>query len=279
VADRFDLGWHPNGRHVREEELGLTPARLRGFSEAVADLIVFVDDDNLLDPDYLEEALRIAREYPFLGTWGGQCVAEYEVEPAAELESYLAGLAIRTTERDLWTNLAGWSDAYPFGAGMCVRRRVMSEFCRQTTQSALRLCLGRKGRALLSGEDHEINLTACDLGLGCGVFQALKLTHLILARRVTVEYMLKMAYAHGFSNAVLLSARGKAPADPLPTATARLLWKLRLLRQPYPHRALRWAGLAGAHDGLRFCHQKEAAGAEAAPARFSERLLDRAAQQ
>ncbi len=27
VADRFDIGWHPNGRHVREDELGLTEAR------------------------------------------------------------------------------------------------------------------------------------------------------------------------------------------------------------------------------------------------------------
>jgi hypothetical protein len=39
---------------------------------------VFVDNDNLLDPDYLEMALRIARELPFLGSWSGQCRPEFE---------------------------------------------------------------------------------------------------------------------------------------------------------------------------------------------------------
>src|SRR5437588_267862 len=29
LAARVDLSWHPQGRHVREEKLGLTPARLR----------------------------------------------------------------------------------------------------------------------------------------------------------------------------------------------------------------------------------------------------------
>ncbi len=51
VADRFDIGWHPNGRNIREDELSLTPARLRGIAESVAELLVFVDDDNVLDLD------------------------------------------------------------------------------------------------------------------------------------------------------------------------------------------------------------------------------------
>src|SRR5262245_33061845 len=34
VASRFDIGWHPNSRHIHEPTLGLTPARLRGIAEA-----------------------------------------------------------------------------------------------------------------------------------------------------------------------------------------------------------------------------------------------------
>ncbi len=259
LAARFDIGWHPNGRHVREDELGLTPARLRGIAEAVAELLVFVDDDNILDSDYLEQALRIGREYPFLGTWGGQCIPEYEVEPAPELRQYLPFLALRTTERDLWTNVAGgWSEAYPYGAGLCVRRGVMTEVQRQTTACGLRQSLGRRGQLLLSGEDYDINLTACDMGLGCGVFLSLTLTHLIPAYRVDIKYMLKMSYMHSFSNALVFSARGKTPTDPLPTWFKRLLWKGRLGRQPYLARAFTWAQLTGTHDGLRFCQQTQA---------------------
>jgi glycosyltransferase involved in cell wall biosynthesis len=34
LQDRLNLSWHPAARIVREEKLGLTPARLRGIAEA-----------------------------------------------------------------------------------------------------------------------------------------------------------------------------------------------------------------------------------------------------
>src|SRR4030095_1866009 len=54
-----DLSWHPRGRIVREERAGLTPARTCAIRSTIADLIVFVDDDNVLAPDYLALCLEI----------------------------------------------------------------------------------------------------------------------------------------------------------------------------------------------------------------------------
>src|SRR5688572_6616303 len=54
LAESIDLSWHRYARLIREETLGLTPARLRGIREAAGDLLVFVDDDNILDVDFLE---------------------------------------------------------------------------------------------------------------------------------------------------------------------------------------------------------------------------------
>jgi glycosyltransferase involved in cell wall biosynthesis len=45
LAPRFDLSWHPNARHMVENEVGLSPAWLRGMREARSDLLIFVDDD------------------------------------------------------------------------------------------------------------------------------------------------------------------------------------------------------------------------------------------
>src|SRR6266576_3926621 len=53
LVSSWDISWHPMARHISESELGLTPARRRGIQEASADLIVFVDDDNVLDETYL----------------------------------------------------------------------------------------------------------------------------------------------------------------------------------------------------------------------------------
>src|SRR5712691_4118791 len=51
-APRPDLAWHPRARLACEPQLGLTPARLRGIREANGGLLVFVDDDNVLDADF-----------------------------------------------------------------------------------------------------------------------------------------------------------------------------------------------------------------------------------
>src|SRR6202034_2788555 len=52
LAGRWDLSWHPHGRHAREEELGLTPARLKGIAECRGEIVVFADDDNILAADF-----------------------------------------------------------------------------------------------------------------------------------------------------------------------------------------------------------------------------------
>ena len=81
VAARVDLSWHPALRIVREEKLGLTPARLHGIRESRGEMLVFVDDDNVLDPNFLETALVVAEQKHFLGAWSGQCRPEFEKPP------------------------------------------------------------------------------------------------------------------------------------------------------------------------------------------------------
>ena len=51
LAETWELSWHPRARQIREDELGLTPARLRGIRESGGDCLVFVDDDNVLTTD------------------------------------------------------------------------------------------------------------------------------------------------------------------------------------------------------------------------------------
>src|SRR5208337_1906590 len=53
LAQRLDLCWHPHGQVVREELVGLALARLCGIDHSRGEIIVFVDDDNVLDPAYL----------------------------------------------------------------------------------------------------------------------------------------------------------------------------------------------------------------------------------
>ena len=81
----LDLSWHPTSRVVHEPEPGLTPARLRALEEVRGELIIFVDDDNVLDPSYLTECMLIASQFPHLGAWGGQSSAGIRNSPGARI--------------------------------------------------------------------------------------------------------------------------------------------------------------------------------------------------
>lgn len=81
LASAWDLSWHPRGRHVREDQLGLTAARLCGIKDSTGELLVFVDDDNVLNPDYLSNALEISLSKTCVGAFGGNVVGEFEAAP------------------------------------------------------------------------------------------------------------------------------------------------------------------------------------------------------
>ena len=88
LAETWDISWHSRGKHVREDELGLTAARLRGIHESNGELLVFVDDDNLLAPDFLDQATAISAQCSVLGVFGvGLFEPEFEIHPPPKLRS------------------------------------------------------------------------------------------------------------------------------------------------------------------------------------------------
>ena len=214
LSSEIDLSWHRHARHIREEKLGLTPARLCGIREAQSDLIIFVDDDNILEPDYLEVALQISQNYPFLGAWGGLIQPEFEVTPPEWTKPYWGLLAIREFDGDRWSNLLHQNDTTPCGAGMCVRKKVAQHYADSITHHPVRSKLDRTGNLLLSCGDSDLAFTACDIGLGTGLFVGLKLTHIMPANRLEEQYLLRLLEGIIYSGVFLQSFRVKLPASP-----------------------------------------------------------------
>jgi glycosyltransferase involved in cell wall biosynthesis len=190
LASRIDLSWHPGGRHIREEELGLTPARLRGIAEAQGDLLIFVDDDNVLQRDYLEAASRISVTHAHLGAFGGSIEAEFEVEPDPRLESLLLSLAIRGVTEAKWANFG--LESVPYGAGLCVTAKVAHAYAANASGSEIRRCLDRRGGSLMGGGDLDLAMTSYDFGMGVGLFGELVVTHLIDKRRLSPQYLYRI---------------------------------------------------------------------------------------
>ena len=213
LSTEIDLSWHPYSRQIREDKLGLTNARAKGILEASGKVLVFVDDDNVLDADFLEITWQIAQKWSILGAWGGQIRAEFEVEPPEWAKPYLGLLAIREFDTDKWSNLIHQHETTPCGAGLCVRRTVAEKYLSLINENPERRILGRKGKVLTSCEDSDLAYTACDLGLGTGQFTKLKTTHLISAVRINLEYFERLLEGMSYSGTILQSWRGKLPTQ------------------------------------------------------------------
>ncbi len=245
---RLDLAWHPSARIVREETLGLTPARLRGIREAAGELLVFVDDDNVLDPDYLEAAQEVAETRPFLGSWSGQCRPGFETPPPDWTRRYWGNLALREFDEDVWSNLPRLAATMPCGAGLCVRRAVAQQYLEIHASGRRDFQFDRTGGSLVSGGDNDLAACACELGLGVGLVAALRLQHLMGPERFTADYLERLAEGIQFS-AILLDAKWGLPT-PRRTALGRLADLLRALRLPPPHRRIARAVYRGRDKAL-----------------------------
>jgi glycosyltransferase involved in cell wall biosynthesis len=204
LAKSWDISWHPRGRHIQEDQIGLTAARLRGIRESRGDLLVFVDDDNILAPNFLERAVAISKAHPYLGVFGaGSLVPEFEVSPPKELLPRLGLLAVRTVPSVVWSNNARDTGAIPWGAGLCVVRGVANHYRELVDSLNVSAVLGRRGQQLFSGEDDVFSWAAVAVGLGFGLFPELRLTHLIWAGRLNQDYFVRLVHDHTFSHAVL----------------------------------------------------------------------------
>lgn len=218
LAETIDLSWHPQARHILEPELGVVFARFRGLKESQGAISVFVDDDNVLDQDYLRLAVEIGASYPILGVWGGQAAPEFDGGvPEAWTRSAWSMLAISEFDKDAWSNLEQ-AETLPVGAGMCLRKAVAQKYISLVQEDSRRLSLGRRGELLISCEDFDIALAALDIGLGMGKFVRLKLVHILPIRRLSEKYLLNLVKGIVYSRAIMDFLRNKQP-EQLPWRT------------------------------------------------------------
>lgn len=252
LEGRIDLSWHGSARVDVESALGLTPARLCGIRQARTPLLVFVDDDNILQSDYLETALRIADEHSFLGAWGGQITLEFESTPPDWTRQFWPFLAERPVPRALWSNLSNSVETVPWGAGMCVRASVGRAYAEHLAADEARQRFDRRGQQLTSGGDIDLALTACDLGLGTGVFPDLKLIHLIPPTRLDEKYLLRLVEGTHYSMVLVMAKHmGKPSRVPIPPLRRFLGKWLRFARLPARERRFFEARLQGEEDAIR----------------------------
>jgi glycosyltransferase involved in cell wall biosynthesis len=246
----------PGFQRLSEPAIGLTPARLRGIAEARAPLLVFTDDDNVLAPDYLAQALRLFAEQSQLAAAGGPVRPEWETPPPDWTHEFHGLLALRDLGAETKICRGGpdvhWPDFAPVGAGLVVRRAGAQAYANALDRDPARRALDRRGRSLGSGGDNDLVFALLHAGGDVGYFPELQLTHLIPSSRLEVEYLARLNEGIMRTWVVVLKLHGQCPWPAIaswtvPLRTARAWWRFQPWHSP-AHR-VRWRGAVGQFKG------------------------------
>lgn len=244
------------GRVVAEPAGGLTRARLAGLHAARGRLVVFVDDDNVLAPHFLQHVCDFFASHPRLGAAGGPVRPEFEEPPPDWARDFYGLLALR----DLGSTplvvtgaaAAPWPDCAPVGAGLCVRRAAADLYIEALHTQPARLALDRTGRSLASGGDNDLVFTLLHGGWDVGYFPELALVHLIPSSRLMPDYLARLNEGIMRTWVRVLHLHGQCPWPAisrwtLPVRIARAWWRFTPWRSP-AHR-IRWRGVVGQFRG------------------------------
>jgi glycosyltransferase involved in cell wall biosynthesis len=180
-------------RYVFEPVPGLTAARLRGARETTASWIAFVDDDNFLEPTWLEAVTRAIRMHGDAGGIGGKVILDWETEPPRYLKEF--GFCFAAQDH-------GKTDCIVdslTGAGMVIGRRALLD-CGWLDQP---LVADRVGAKLTSGGDVEMAQRVRAAGYDLWFVPDAVLRHRIPASRMTRRYLFRINRELGTSSAVI----------------------------------------------------------------------------
>ncbi|MBD1855424.1 glycosyltransferase [Leptolyngbya boryana CZ1] len=260
LSSTWNLSWHPLGRIIREKKTGLTAARLCGYQAAKSEVLVFVDDDNVLEPDYLAQVHQIFQQYPGLGAIGGKSIPDFEIAPESWMVEFYKMLALRDFGEQSLISQAfdsegpnAYPDFAPAGIGLAIRQSAFQIYAERVLTDQQRLSFGRTGQQLTSGEDNDIVLTILEQGWQVGYFPELKIIHIIAASRLNKEYLARLNYASTRSWVQVLRVHRIEAWQRIQPWTV-MLRKLKafLAYQAWRNAAayVRWRGACGLYEGL-----------------------------
>jgi len=112
-------------------------------------------------------------------------------------------LALRREPSALWSHNGRDTHCRPWGAGLCVTRRVANFYRQLVTDLGITPVLDRRGKRLFCGGDDIFSRVAAEFGLRFGVFPELWITHLISAGRLNRHYLVRLVHDHALSHGVL----------------------------------------------------------------------------
>ena len=181
-----------NFRYVVESEQGLSAARNKGIKEAKGDLIVYVDDDALVDTHYLRDYVEWFAANHETMACGGPIEPLYETHEPSWMTPYTKALLTA------WMNYGDKvreypKGRYPGGGNAAYRKEVFDKV------GVFNTALGRKGGNLMGSEEKDIFDKMHALGMQVLYLPTPVLHHCIPQAKLEKDYFDRLTLQIGMS--------------------------------------------------------------------------------
>jgi len=208
----WPAGW--NVRVVREDKLGLSNARNCALREAQGEYLIFIDDDETPDPEWLVAFERLIRKHA-PDAFGGRIEVLFEGERPAWLDDELLGFLGQLNRANQVVPLTDPGASF-HGGNFGFRRKVCE------TVRAFDPLLGRKGTDNTGGEEIDFYRRLLAGGLKVWWTPEAVIFHRIETDKLKRSYFLDLHYRQGRVEAI--RRRGSASRVP-PKYLIPQLWR------------------------------------------------------
>ena len=176
-ADRLPL------RRLFEPKPGHSNARNCAVAAAAGDLIIWTDDDVLVDPEWLASYVSAARRWPDAGYFGGLISPWYEITPPDWVVANLTRLYGMLVIRDLGEEERPFSGIeQPFGANMAFRTDLLRHHRFDPE-------LGYKGTDIVLGDETALLESLRSSSIQGVWVPSARVRHYVGSRRLTRSFL------------------------------------------------------------------------------------------
>ena len=182
-----------NFRYTKEPEQGLSASRNKGIREAKGDVLVYIDDDALVDTWYLRTVADYMAAHPEIDAVGGPIIPLYEDTQEPEwmtryTKELLCGYLYFGAEERPFPG-----ERYPGGGNAAYRAEVFRKVGLFNTD------LGRKGDGLMGSEEKDIFDKMKSQGMRFMYLPKMILHHIIPQKKLERDYFDRLTLQIGQS--------------------------------------------------------------------------------
>lgn len=190
-----------NIRLVAEPQQGLSYARNKGIAESKGEFLVFIDDDETVNKEFVSSYIDLYLNHGAFAA-GGKVVARYDSGRPKWMSKYTEKMIANPI--DLGRSVTTFPfDVMPAGGNMGFNRAIFNLY------GGFDADLGRKGKELLGGEENDIFNRIRSLGERVYYTPHAIVYHHISEQKLTEEYFDKLSYGVGKSKRVRAEKAGE----------------------------------------------------------------------